>query len=72
MKKVAVDVKSVAPANVDNMKNKYFIKPFESFFVDKHLTLKQKWVLALRDPAYLIISGILIFLYITVFYIIII
>jgi hypothetical protein len=52
------------------MKNKYFIKPFESFYVDKYLSLKQKWGLALRDPAYLIISGILIFLYIILFSII--
>ena len=36
------------------MKKKYFIKPFSSVYVNKYLTLKEKWGLALRDPAYLI------------------
>ena len=42
------------------MNKKYFIKPFKSFYVKRDLSLKEKWLLAVKDPAWLILLGITI------------
>jgi hypothetical protein len=37
------------------MKNFKFIKPFSSFFLmNNNMSLKEKWGIALHDPAYLL------------------
>jgi hypothetical protein len=39
------------------MKKFKFVKPFSSFNFNTNITTKEKWYIALHDPAYLILSG---------------